>query len=82
MVQHDEISRLKVETVQFVARLLRVHDIFEDDKRRAFCVVRYALSDLSHGAEFAEEFEEFGCGDGVREVLDEEGTGWWSVEVA
>ena len=46
-VHTNEIAALEIETIQFVARLLRIHDIFEDDKRRSLGVVGNALADLA-----------------------------------
>jgi hypothetical protein len=43
----DKVTTLKVETVQFIARLLRIHDILVYDERCAFRVVGDALADLA-----------------------------------
>ena len=43
----NKITVLKVETVQFVTGLLRIHDIFVDDKSCALGVVGDALADLT-----------------------------------
>jgi len=45
----DEIAVLKVEPVQFIAGLLRVHDIFVNDKGSAFRGVGDSLADLANG---------------------------------
>jgi len=39
----DEIAILEVETVQFVAGLFCIHNIFVNNERGAFGVVGYAL---------------------------------------
>ena len=72
MIQHDQIPALEIEPVQLVAGLLGVDDVLVHDKRRAFGVVGDALADLAHGAEFAEEVEEFFGRDGVGEIFDVE----------
>lgn len=43
----DKIAILKVEPVQFIARGLRIHNIFVDDKGCAFSVIGDALTDLT-----------------------------------
>lgn len=43
----NEIAVLKVETVQFVAGLLRIHDIFVDHKSCTLGVAGNALSNLA-----------------------------------
>lgn len=45
----NEITVLKVETVQFVTGLLRIHDIFIDYKSGALGVVGNALTNLAVG---------------------------------
>lgn len=45
----DEITVLKVETVQFVTGLLRIHDIFVDYESGTLGVVGNALTNLAVG---------------------------------
>lgn len=45
----DEITVLKVETVQFVTGLLRIHDIFVDYESGTLGVVGNALTNLAIG---------------------------------
>lgn len=47
LLRTNEITVLKVETVQFVTGLLRIHDIFVDDEGGALGVVGNALADLA-----------------------------------
>jgi hypothetical protein len=46
-IRTNKIATLEVETVQFVAGLLCIHDIFIHDERRAFCVIGNALANLA-----------------------------------
>jgi hypothetical protein len=46
-LQTDEISVLKVESIQFITGLLCVHDIFIDHKCGAFRGIVDSLADLS-----------------------------------
>lgn len=43
----DEIAVLKVEAVQLVAGLLRIHDILVDNESGAFRVIGNSLANLS-----------------------------------
>jgi hypothetical protein len=43
----NEVTTLKVETVQFVASLFGIHDILVNHECRAFRVVRNTLTDLT-----------------------------------
>ena len=43
----NQIPVLKIEAIQFVTRLLRIHDILVDDECRAFGIIRHALPYLS-----------------------------------
>ena len=43
----DKVSILKVESIQFITRLLRIHDIFVDNKGSAFRVLGNALANLA-----------------------------------
>ena len=72
MVQHDQVAVHEVESVQFVAGLLGVHDVVVDDKRGALGGGGGAGADLADGTELAEEVEQGGRIDVVGEVLDEE----------
>jgi hypothetical protein len=81
MIENDEVSVLKVETVKLVACLFGVYDIFVDNEGGAFCVVGDALADLTNGTEFAKELKEFVGADVVVEVLDEKRAGWQSARM-
>lgn len=54
----NEITVLKVVAVQFVAGLLRIHNIFVDNEGGALGVARNALADLANGPVLAEEIEQ------------------------
>jgi len=71
MIENDEVSVLEVETIELVACLLGVYDIFVDNEGGALCVVGDTLADLTDGTEFAKELKEFVGADVVVEVLDE-----------
>lgn len=47
MVQHDQVSVLEVEAVQFIAGSLGIHDIFVDDESGALGVSSDALANLA-----------------------------------
>jgi hypothetical protein len=47
VVQNDQVPILKVESVQFIARGLGVHDIFIDNERGSLGVVCDSLTDLA-----------------------------------
>jgi hypothetical protein len=74
MIQHNEIPVHKIETVQFITGLLRIHDIFVDDVGRAFGRVGGACSDLADRPVFAKEIEERLGVDIVGKIFDEEDT--------
>lgn len=76
MIKDDKISILKVEAVQLVTGLLRIHDIFVDYKDCPFSSICGALTDLSNGAEFAKEIEQLLGADIIVEILDEECPRW------
>jgi len=71
MVEHDEIAVLEVEPVQLVAGHLCIHYIFIDDICSTLAVVGNAETNLTNGAVFAEEIEEFFYRNVVAKVLDE-----------
>ena len=45
----DKISILEVESVQLIARLLRIHHVLIDNECSALRIVRNALADLTAG---------------------------------
>lgn len=47
MIRTDQVSTLKVEAVQLVASLLRIHDVLIDNEGSALGVRGNALADLA-----------------------------------
>lgn len=63
----NKVTVLEIETVQLVARCLRVHNIFVDYKRGSLGVVCYSLANLTltrsqHMKEFKNEIETYRIG--------------------
>lgn len=72
MVEDYKIAVHEVETVQLVAGLLRIHDIFINHKSGALGFVVGPGANLTDGTKLAEEVKEGWGVDVVGEVLDEE----------
>jgi hypothetical protein len=72
VIENDQVTVSEIKAVQFIARLLRIQDVFIDNVGCSLRGIGGSGSNLAYWTKFAKEIEEGGAVNVVGKVLDEE----------